>query len=712
MEVKSHLQNVLESGHFAVTAEIGPPRNADGEVIRKKAKLLKGYVDAVNITDCQTAVVRVSSLASAIFLLSEGLEPVMQMTCRDRNRIGIQADLLGACALGIKNLLCLTGDHPKFGNHPQAKPVFDLDSIQLLSLVREMIEGKFDNGEEIKGKRPYFFLGAAENPFADPFEFRPFRLAKKIKAGARFIQTQIIYNVEKFRKFMEKCRDLGLLEQVYILAGVTPPKSLGMAKYMKYHVPGLEVPDEIIKRLEGAKDPKEEGIQIVVDIIEQLKEVPGVRGVHIMAIEWEEAVPEIVKRAGLYPRVSQPEVLPPFVVEKVVEKPVEVVVEKIVEKVVEKPVEVIVEKIIEKEIPMEVEMGIDKMSLAAMIEILSDLKASLKNIKAGMESLEEGIERLEREFFRERKPEAKIREEVKRPKKEVEALPEEKEEAKVELKEEPKIEVKEEVKAEVKEEVKEEVKAEVKVEVKAEGKEEVVEGELVKEEAKLEPSVIEEPKVEVKEEVREEPKVELKEEIRAKEEEERPTFKIGEFKGIYRSLKERASKIASDLYIEKATGEIKEVVIGRGDKALKVGGVSGINFHYFEGEMKNGVKIAFEILDIKPEDWPEALAKYYSDVYHDPGLWAKKCVEEYGAEAICLYLIGTDPNYLNLSADHAKKVVEKIVSAVDAPLIVWGSGNAEKDVEVLRDVADIVGVRGAVIGPVVEANHRTLAAVA
>ncbi|MFN4131892.1 MAG: acetyl-CoA decarbonylase/synthase complex subunit delta, partial [Caldimicrobium sp.] len=199
---------------------------------------------------------------------------------------------------------------------------------------------------------------------------------------------------------------------------------------------------------------------------------------------------------------------------------------------------------------------------------------------------------------------------------------------------------------------------------------------------------------------------------RAKEEEERPIFKIGEFKGIYRSLKERASKIASDLYIEKATGEIKEVVIGRGDKALKVGGVSGINFHYFEGEMKNGVKIAFEILDVKPEDWPEALAKYYSDVYHDPGLWAKKCVEEYGAEAICLYLIGTDPNYLNLPADHAKKVVEKIVSAVDVPLIVWGSGNAEKDVEVLKDVADVVGGRGAVIGPVVEANHRTLAAVA
>jgi len=302
LEAKSHLQKVLEEGYFAVTAEIGPPKSADPEAVKEKAKLLKNYVDAVNITDCQTAIVRMSSLASAVIVMQEGVEPVMQMTCRDRNRIGIQSDLLGASALGIKNLLCLTGDHPKFGDHPQAKPVFDLDSVQLLSLVKGLCEGKFLNGEEIKGKKPYFFRGAAENPFADPLEFRPIRLAKKIKAGAQFIQTQIVYNIERFKKFMKMCEEQGLLDKVYILAGITPPKSLGMLKYMKYNVPGLDVPDELIKRMQSAKDKKEEGINIAVEVIEKVKEIPGVRGVHIMAIGWESIVPEIVKRAKLYPR--------------------------------------------------------------------------------------------------------------------------------------------------------------------------------------------------------------------------------------------------------------------------------------------------------------------------------------------------------------------------------------------------------------------------
>lgn len=302
MEEKSHLQKVLENGYFAVTAEISPPRSADSEAVREKAKLLKGYVDAVNITDCQTAIVKMSSLASAVIVMQEGLEPVMQMTCRDRNRIGIQSDLLGASALGIKNLLCLTGDHPKFGNHPQAKPVFDLDSIQLLSLVKGLCEGKFLNGEEIKGKKPWFFRGAVENPFADPLEFRPIRLAKKIKAGAQFIQTQIVYNIERFKKFMEMCEEQELLDKVYILAGVTPPKSLGMLKYIKYNVPGLDVPNELIKRMKSAKDKKEEGINIAVEVIEKVKKISGVRGVHIMAIGWESIVPEIVKRAKLYPR--------------------------------------------------------------------------------------------------------------------------------------------------------------------------------------------------------------------------------------------------------------------------------------------------------------------------------------------------------------------------------------------------------------------------
>jgi 5,10-methylenetetrahydrofolate reductase len=307
MNSESNLKKVLASGQFAVTAELGPPKNADAEVIRTKAKLLSGCADAVNITDCQTAIVRMSSIASSVILMQEGLESVTQMTCRDRNRIAIQSDLLGAAALGQKNLLCLTGDHQQFGNHPNSTGVFDMDSIQFLQMVRMMRDEKvFQCGEEIKGREPDFFLGAAANPFADPFEFRALRLAKKVAAGAQFIQTQLVYNVEKFAAWMKAVRDLGLHEKCYILAGVTPPKSIGMARYMKNNVPGMDVPDHVIARLKGAKDAKkdvqEEGINICVDIINMVKEIEGVAGVHIMAIEWESAVPEIAKRAGLLPR--------------------------------------------------------------------------------------------------------------------------------------------------------------------------------------------------------------------------------------------------------------------------------------------------------------------------------------------------------------------------------------------------------------------------
>jgi methionine synthase / methylenetetrahydrofolate reductase(NADPH) len=299
---KSNLQQVLESGRFAVTAELGPPKNADAGIVRKKAALLKGAADAVNITDCQTAIVRMSSIAAGLLAMKEGIEPVIQMTCRDRNRIGIQSDLLGAYALGAKNLLCLTGDHQKFGNHPQSKNVFDLDSMQLLDLVRNLKEKRFQCGEEIEGAEPSFFIGAAENPFADPFEYRALRLAKKAAAGAQFIQTQIIYDVEKFARWMGMVRDLGLDKQLYILGGVTPMKSVGMARYMQKNVPGMDVPEELIQRLKGAKDQTEEAIDITVEIIEQLKDIPGIAGVHIMAIEWEAAVPVIAERAGLLPR--------------------------------------------------------------------------------------------------------------------------------------------------------------------------------------------------------------------------------------------------------------------------------------------------------------------------------------------------------------------------------------------------------------------------
>jgi methylenetetrahydrofolate reductase (NADPH) len=304
MKSKGNLEKVLEGGHFAVTGELGPPTCADPEAIRTKAKYLVGNVDAVNVTDGQTAVVRMSSWAACILAKEAGLEPTVQMTCRDRNRIALQMDILGAAALGINNMLCLTGDHQMFGNHPMAKGVFDLDSIQLVKMVKEMRdEKKFQCGEEM-AVEPRLYIGAAANPFADPFEFRVLRLANKIAAGADFIQTQIIFNVDKFAKWMEGVRDKGLHERVKILAGVAPIKSIGAARYMQKKVPGMDVPEPIIERLKGV--PKEEvskqGIKVCVDIINQVREIPGVAGIHLMAIEWEEVVHEILETAGLLPR--------------------------------------------------------------------------------------------------------------------------------------------------------------------------------------------------------------------------------------------------------------------------------------------------------------------------------------------------------------------------------------------------------------------------
>lgn len=304
MSHESQLKNVLVQGKFAVTAECGPPKGADPEVILKKAQLLKGMVDAVNVTDNQTAIVRMSSLAACALLKTAGLDPVLQMVVRDRNRISLQSDILGASALGIRNVLCLSGDHQIFGNQPQALGVFDLDSIQFVQVVKGMRDDGVITGGDSLDYKPDMFIGAAANPFADPLGFRIVRLAKKIKAGADFIQTQCIYNLDRFETWLSMAADRGLTEKTYILGGVTPIKSAGMARYMKNRVAGMDVPDEVIKRMEGVSKDKqrEEGINICVETISRLKELKGVSGVHIMAIEWEEAVGEIVKRAGLYPR--------------------------------------------------------------------------------------------------------------------------------------------------------------------------------------------------------------------------------------------------------------------------------------------------------------------------------------------------------------------------------------------------------------------------
>ncbi len=304
MTVKSNLKRVPEEGKFAVTAECGPPKGADPDVIMEKAALLKGIVDAVNVTDNQTAIVRMSSLAACSLLIKAGIEPVFQVTVRDRNRIALQSDILGAAAIGINNVLCLSGDHQIFGNEPQSMGVFDIDSIQLLNVVRNMRDrGKLSGGDELT-KSPDLFIGAAANPFADPLDFRVIRLAKKIAAGADFIQTQCIFNMDRFEKWLQMAIDRGFTEKTFILGGVSPLKSAGMAKYMNNNVAGMDVPESVIKRMEGVpKDKqKEEGIKICVETIQRLKGLKGIKGVHIMAIEWEEAVNEIVKRAGLLPR--------------------------------------------------------------------------------------------------------------------------------------------------------------------------------------------------------------------------------------------------------------------------------------------------------------------------------------------------------------------------------------------------------------------------
>ena len=306
MKVKtpSKLEKVLAAGHLAVTSECGPPRGSDPEVIIKKAEMIKDHVDAVNITDNQTSVTRMCSLAACIRLKLLGLEPVLQMVTRDRNRIAIQSDILGAASFDINNILCLSGDHQSFGDCAQGQNVHDIDSMQLIQTVRHMRdESKFLGGDDI-ARPPQMFVGAAANPFADPFEIRVPRLAKKIAAGAEFIQTQCIYNLDKFTEWMKLVVERGLDEKISILAGMTPMKSAGMAKYMKNRVPGMDVPDEIVKRLADTPKEKqaEEGINICVEAIQQIKEIKGVKGFHIMAIEWEEKVPEIVERAGLYPR--------------------------------------------------------------------------------------------------------------------------------------------------------------------------------------------------------------------------------------------------------------------------------------------------------------------------------------------------------------------------------------------------------------------------
>jgi 5,10-methylenetetrahydrofolate reductase len=300
---KSHLHRILSENHFAITSEIGPPKSADASVISKKADILFSFTDACNITDNQTAVVRLSSLAGSLLVKQKNIEPIFQISCRDRNRIALQSDILGALALGIHNILFVTGDHQSVGNHPQSKGVFDLDSIQLISIAKMMRDnGIFQNGEPLKQSFSDLFIGGVCNPFATPYDFRIDRLEKKINAGVDFIQTQSVFDLEHFQRFMDKVRQRNLHHRTFILAGVTPIKSEKMLERMKFHIPGVQIPDDMYYQLKNAQDFQKESLAMTCDIIHELKKIDGIRGIHITALFWESIIPLLMEKCNLLPR--------------------------------------------------------------------------------------------------------------------------------------------------------------------------------------------------------------------------------------------------------------------------------------------------------------------------------------------------------------------------------------------------------------------------
>ena len=308
----SRLERVLKAGRFAVTAELNPPDSADPQAVYDRALILSTVCDGINAVDASGANCHMSSVGICALLTRAGYDPVYQISCRDRNRIAIQGDLLGAAAMGVKNVLCLTGDGVQAGDQPEAKPVFDLDSMTLLRTVRIMR----DHGQFLSGRKldvpPRVFVGAAENPFVPPYDFRPLRLQKKWQAGAEFIQTQYCFDVPRLREFMQRVRDLGLDEKLYILVGVGPLRSAKVAEWMRTNVPGVHIPDAIITRLKGAEKQALEGKKLCIEIIQQVREIPGVRGVHVMAYRQEELVAEIIEDAGLLPRVTERDLAPKF----------------------------------------------------------------------------------------------------------------------------------------------------------------------------------------------------------------------------------------------------------------------------------------------------------------------------------------------------------------------------------------------------------------
>jgi CO dehydrogenase/acetyl-CoA synthase delta subunit len=759
MKSGSNLERVLADGHFAVTGELGPPKNSDPEVVRKKARLLKDNVDAVNITDCQTAIVRMSSIGAGLIAKSEGLEPVIQMTCRDRNRIGMQSDLLAASSLGLKNLLCLTGDHQKFGNHPASKGVFDMDSIQMLGMVRDMRDDcRFQCGEEIKGTPPRFFIGAAANPFAHPFEFRAVRLGKKVASGADFIQTQIIYNVEKFARFMEMVRDLGLAGKCSILAGVTPPKSLGMARYMQKFVPGMEVTDEVINRMKGARDKQKEGISIAVDIINQVREIEGVAGVHVMAIEWEEAVAEIVEKAGLLPR--------PVLEQAGEETPaapagetitVREQADKLIARARAEADEIIAAARREAEALQErasadipaAEKEKSRETVATEIEDAGEHEMNEKERQMALESVKQGLDALKKAYglsdeqfdalvkfagaeaiLKKEPPQQSDVQAVKAtpaaaPAKAAGTEAEAKVAAEKKADEEAALAASREDEKKAKAEAEEKARAEARAKAEAEKKAKEEAAARAKKEAEEKAKAEAQAKEAAEKAAAEKPAAEKKaapeKKAPAPEKKEAPKkpaapapagLAVPELKAEEGSFADRATSVPATSYKVEYSGSIRETRLGNGDTAVTVGGSGVLPFHLFEGEMPRKPLIAMEIQDIKPDNWPGTLTQYFEDVMGNPVDWAKKCVDEYNADALNIYLIGTDPNGMNRPAADAAKDAAAVIDAVDVPIIVWGCGNNEKDTETLREITSVIGDKKVCLAPLEDSNYRSIGATA
>lgn len=728
MKSGSRLERILTSGQFAVTGELGPPKSSDPEVVRQKARLLKGNVDAVNITDCQTAIVRMSSIAAGLITLSEGVEPVIQMTCRDRNRIGMQSDILGASALGLKNLLCLTGDHQKFGNHPGSKGVFDMDSIQLLGMMRGLRDDKkFQCGEAIKSCEPRLFLGAAANPFAGPdVKARAERLAKKVANGADFVQTQIIYNVEKFAQFMAMVQELGLAEKAYILAGVTPPRSLGMARYMKSSVPGMEVTDEVIARMQGAKDKEEEGINICVDIINQVRAIKGVAGVHIMAIEWESAVPEIVKRAGLAerPQFADDAVAAP------VAKTEQIVVreaapaaapdteallaaarteaENLVAQARAEVARLMAQAGTAVAAPAAVHAGIEiddagehEMNEKERLMALESLKFGLEALKKSLGLTDEQFEALVKfasaeAILKKEPPQAGAAPTVAAPPAAAAPAPAPKPApaapaAAPVVKPTPAAPAPAAKPAAVAPKVDiEAIKAAAAAKKGGEAKPAAP--------APAAPAAKPAPAAAVA----------APAPVAAKS---APAV-AGALTVEATPLANRAAKVPADHYTVNYSGKIREVSLGNGAQAVKVGGEAAMPFQLYEGAMPNRPLIAMDVLDVKPDEWPDSLARHFAGVMDNPVEWAKKCVNDYQAEAICLSLVSTDPNGLNRSAADAAKMAAEVIKAIEVPVILWGCGNSDKDTETLREITAMIGDKKVCLAPLSDANYRSIGATA